>query len=195
MDFERINIEKLVKQTICHEWGHILASYLLYGTLRNIDRIEYEDTLFAVNGHTVSSYVFSETDENGNIPFLYFVDTTNEKEIMILLAGVIAEKICGYNKGRFSANATDKAKIERITLNKKLVCNLRKKTEDLLTPLKETLNALTERTLEKYPQTRDEDKEIHYWIFQETIIEWVNEFLPDSLKPQSVCCIKKRNPL
>lgn len=195
MDFEKKNREKIVKPTICHEWGHVLAMYLLYGTLKNIDRIEFEDTPFAMNGHTISSYVFSETDENGNIPLLYFVNTTNEKEIMILLAGVIAENICGYNKGRFRSDATDKVKIEQITLNKRLISDLRKKTEEMLIPLKDTLNELTERAIEQYPQTRDENMEIYYCIFRDDIIKWVNELFPESLKPQSVCCIKKENPL
>ena len=194
MYFEKKNREKMVKPTICHEWGHVLAMYLLYGTLRNIDRIEFEDTLYRMDGHTISSYFYSEIDEDGDIPYLYFLDETDEKEIMVLLAGVIAEKICGYNKGHFRSDATDKAKIEQITLNKSLISNLRKKTEEMLIPLKDTLNALTERTIEKYPQTRDENKGIYYCIFQANIIKWVNELFPEALKPQNVCIIRKDNP-
>ena len=113
---------------------------------------------------------------------------------MVLLAGVIAEKVCGYNKGRFRSDATDKAKIEQITSNKSLISNLRKKTEEMLIPLKDTLNALTERTIEKYPQTRDENKKIYCCIFQADIIKWVNELFPEALKPQNVCIIRRDNP-
>ena len=135
-----------------------------------------------------------EIDENGDIPYLYFLDGTDEKDIMVLLAGVIAEKICGYNKGRFRSDATDKARIKQITLNKRLISNLRKQTEEMLTPLKDTLYELTERTIEKYPQTRDENKEIYYCIFQTDIIKWVSELFPEALKPQKVCIIRIDNP-
>lgn len=195
MDSEKKNFDIYVKRTICHEWGHVLANYLLYGTLKNIDRIDFEDTLFGVYGHTMSSYMFSEVDENDNIPFLFFIEETDDKQIMIFLAGVVAEKICGYNKGRLRPDATDKTRIEEITSNKKLVSNLRKKTDELLSPLKNTLNALTERTLMNYPRTRDEDHNIFYRVFQHEIIEWINELFPESLKPQKVCCVKRANPL
>ena len=194
MDFKKKNREILVKPIICHEWGHVLAMYLLYGTLKNIDRIEFEDTLYRMDGHTISSYSYPEIDENGDIPYLYFLDGTDEKDIMVLLAGVIAEKICGYNKGRFRSDATDKAKIEQITSNKSLISNLRKKMEEMLIPLKDTLNALTERTIEKYPQTRDENWKIYYCIFQADIIKWVDELFPEALKPQNVCIIRRDNP-
>ena len=68
MDFEKKNREKMVKPTICHEWGHVLAMYLLYGTLKNIDRIEFEDTPFRMDGHTFLNYFYSEIDENGDVP-------------------------------------------------------------------------------------------------------------------------------
>lgn len=194
MDFEKKNRKKMVKPTICHEWGHVLAMYLLYGTLKHIDKIEFEDTLFRMDGHTNSNYFYSGIDENGDVPYLYFVDATDEKEIMVLLAGVIAEKVCGYNKGRFRSDATDKAKIEQITSNKSLISNLRKKMEEMLIPLKDTLNALTERTIEKYPQTRDENWKIYYCIFQADIIKWVDELFPEALKPQNVCIIRRDNP-
>jgi hypothetical protein len=184
----------MVKPIICHEWGHVLAMYLLYGTLKNIDKIEFKDTLYRMDGHTIYSYIYSEIDESGDIPYLYFLDRTDEKDIMVLLAGVIAEKICGYNKGRFRSDATDKAKIEQITLNKRIVSDLCKKTEEMLTPLKDTLNELTERSIEQYPQTRDENKEIYYCIFRDDIIRWVDELFPESLKPKNVCCIRKDNP-
>ena len=194
MDFEKKNREKMVKPTICHEWGHVLAMYLLYGTLKNIDRIEFEDTPFRMDGHTFLNYFYSEIDENGDVPYFYFLDSTDEKEIMVLLAGVIAEKVCGYNKGRFRSDATDEAKIEQITSNKRLVSDLRKKTEEMLIPLKDTLNALTERTIEQYPRTRDEDKEIYFCIFQTDIIKWVNELFPEAMKPQNICCTRRDNP-
>ena len=189
MDKESYNNKKYVEPTICHEWGHVLASYFLYGTLKNIVSIDFEDIPAGVFGHTKMLDFYVGLD-NG-LPSIYLIDKEKEKDIMILLSGVIATKICGYNKGRFHSYDTDIVKIGELTKDKKLISKLRNKTEEMLLPLKDTLQALTRCALEDYPKSRDIDNEKYYQIPSETIIEWVCAYLPESMHPPKVYSTKQ----
>lgn len=189
MNFESQNLKKYVGPTICHEWGHVLISYLLYGTLKNVTHIDFEDNIYGVFGHTNRLDYYVMVD--GEQPSMFYIDKDTDKEIMFLLAGVMATKVCGYNKGRFRSDATDKVKIEELTKNKKRISELRRKTEEMLSPLKGTLDALINRTLADYPKSRDNNQEKYYQIDNLEIIEWVSTYLPKPLHPTKVYSIKK----
>lgn len=193
MDFEKSNIEKKVKTALCHEWGHVIAEYLLYGTLKHIQRIYVEDVPLGVYGHTDSFRFYTDYEVPGNpkSPLCcYQKNNSVEKEIMVLLAGKVAERVCGYSGGRFTFDSSDKMKIEELTSNRRLVTLLRAKTEELLLPTKSILEELTKKSLNEYPKERDENYEKHYTVCKDEINEWLEALLPEHLRPKEISFTK-----
>ena len=167
--------DKLLKSTICHEWGHCLQ-YLIEGYIKFVKGLEVVDSLERVDGHTFIEYalpcdIITEDTTNVTMMFMYLDDAEN---ISICLAGVIAEKVCGYNKG--IVKGTDKAKIKTITNDKQFIDKVYEDVVNKMTPFKSVLEYLTEKTIEKYIVT-DTAKEISVVISKENMMSLLKEAL------------------
>ena len=167
--------DKLFKSTICHEWGHCLQ-YLLGGYIKFVKALEVIDSFDRVDGHTHLEYAIlcdlkTETSNSATVMIMNLNDVEN---ISICLAGVIAEKICGYNKG--IVKGTDKAKIRSITTDKKFIDEIYDDVAKNMTPFRTVLDYLTEKTLENYI-TNDTDREIDLIISKEDIMILLKEAL------------------
>jgi hypothetical protein len=180
-------IDRYVTSTICHEWGHVLVHYLLYGTVKNISEIQFIDSLARMDAHTVYQPYYAVQDEESGIS-VWEIQTTKVKDVMIRLAGALACKICGFTGfTRIDYDSTDAITIRRLIPNKTKVAALRAQTEELLLPLKEALIRLTASTLDYYPQERDENNHVHFSVPGPVVHSWVDQVIPDEMKPKEVC--------
>jgi hypothetical protein len=183
-------IDRYVTSTICHEWGHILVHYLLYGTVKNITELQFIDTLARVDAHTVYQPYFAEQDEENGIS-AWEIQTTKTKEVMVRMAGALACRICGFSGfTRLEFDSTDAAAIRQLIPNKTKVATLRAQTEELLLPFKEALIRLSASTLDYYPKERDENDEVHFSVPGPVVHSWVEQVVPDELKPKEVCATR-----
>lgn len=167
--------DKLLKRTICHEWGHCLQ-YLLGGYIKFVKGFEIVDSLERVDGHTFIEYAVPcdiNTEDTTNVTMM-FMYLDNVENISICLAGVIAEKVCGYSKG--IVKGTDKQKIASISNDKKFINEIYSEVEDKMTPYKSVLEYLAEKTLENYILT-ESSKEIHVEVSKEEMILLLKEAL------------------
>ena len=180
-------IDRYVTSTICHEWGHVLVHYLLYGTVKNISEIQFIDSLARMDAHTVYQPYYVVQDEENGIS-VWEIQATKVKDVMIRLAGALACKICGFTGfTRLEKDSTDATTIRRLIPNKTKAAALRAQTEELLLPLKEALIRLTASTLDYYPQERDENDYVHFSVPGPVIHSWVDQVVPNEMKPKEVC--------
>lgn len=183
-------IDRYVTSTICHEWGHILVHYLLYGTVKNISEIQFIDSLARMDAHTVYQPYYAEQDEENGLS-VWEVQTTKVKDVMVRMAGALSCKICGFTGfTTLDYDSTDATTIRRLIPNKTKVAALRVQTEELLLPLKEVLIRLTASTLDYYPQERDENDHVYFSVPGPVVHSWVEQVVPDELKPKEVCATR-----
>ena len=164
--------DKTTESVICHEWGHALAAYLLWGK-ECLDTIEFIENGFNVDGHTMLHYTRYDPDRAEEITI---VDQTEKRYMVELLAGVAAENICGYSKV-FLHKGTDADKTCAFMPNKKEREKIKDEVLELLEPHKASLEWLVKTTLERYPTERDESGCIYYRIFRNELINWIEESL------------------
>lgn len=182
-----LTVDRYVSSTICHEWGHILVHYLLYGTVKNITEIQFIDTFARMDAHTVYQSYYAEMDSERRLS-VWEIDSTKTKDAMIRMAGALACKICGF-KGftTLDYDSTDAKSIRLLIPNKNKVAQLRAQTEALLAPFKQELADLTLSTLDIYPTERDENKHVRFTIPGYLVHSWVEQVVPDSMKPKQIC--------
>ncbi len=165
--------------------------YLLYGTVKNITEVQFIDSFYRVDAHTVyeKNVILLDHIENGSTKVYrpWTIQSTNEKDAMIRMAGALACKICGYRGfTRLEYDSTDATMIRQLIPDKKKVAALRKKTEELLLPLKDSLILLTDSTLKYYPNERDENNHVHFTIPGNVVHSWVEEVIPYELAPKKM---------
>lgn len=180
-------VDRYVSSTICHEWGHILVHYLLYGTVKNITEIQFIDTLARMDAHTVYQPYYAEMDSERHLS-AWEIDSTKTKDAMIRMAGAIACKICGFHGfTTLEYDSTDAKTIRLLIPNKNKVAQLRAQTEALLAPFKQELADLTLSTLDLYPTERDENEHVRFTVPGYLVHSWVEQSVPNSMKPKQIC--------
>lgn len=169
-DFMFPNFDK----TVCHEWGHILTTYLL-GKIENVSGLTFEITEEMFWGHTefcpfeikdgkITSFEFSE-DEN----------------VLVLFGGVVAENLLDYSKV-FIHRGTDADKINAI-IPKNQQHAYKERTKALLSPYKDVIERLTARTLKDYEEQAGGKQLYNYRLPNSFIKDWIKEELNNHSKP------------
>ncbi len=122
----QVELTKIDKATICHEFGHVLIATLLYG-VEIIEGMEVIGTIERIDGHTYMK---------------------GFQDIRILFGGIVAENICNYTKTKMH-RGTDADKIKSMMPDKQEQIKVWSEVYNLLEPHRNLLNALTEWGIEK----------------------------------------------
>lgn len=149
--------DKALSSTICHEWGHALVNFLLYGEKSGLESIEIIDTVYRVDGHT--SFLAE--------------DVSLENKIMILFGGIAAEHICGYTRVLMH-RGTDAQKLKALLPQKRERDKYAEKVVSMLEPYKASLELLTHNTVEQLPE-RDNENCMYHRIIRDELRELLSE--------------------
>ena len=160
-----------LRQVICHEFGHVLITTILYG-VDMIERMEVIGTIERIDGHThmkrFPDLTQEETEmlkvgrgeEITGLQERYNDLMKKAKDVRFLFGGIVAENICGYTKVKMH-RGTDADKIKSMMPNKQQQIEIWSEVYNLLEPHKNLLNALTDWGIERV----DWENEGYYlWI-------------------------------
>lgn len=153
-----MKMDKYTEAVICHEWGHALLGYFLFGS-RSVESIEFRDNFLNLYGHTNMIYNNEPTEEN---------------QVLLLYGGITAENICGYSRVLMH-KGTDADKICLLIPDKRQRSETGDIARNMLAPYKDSLEWLTKTTIEHYPKERDENGCIYYRIFHDELVQWVED--------------------
>lgn len=146
-----MKIDKMLESTICHEWGHALIIFLLYG-MDSLETIEIIDSPEKVDGHTTWSI---------------FEDVSFENRIFIYFGGIAAERICGYSNVLLH-KGTDERALSNMLPHKQQRIEYAEKVIKMLEPYKAAIEWLTKKTIEQLPG-RDDKYCIYHRIFRDEL--------------------------